>query len=236
MDALKLAVMAAAAAVLAGCGGSGDSKQTAPASPATQATTTDTPTAEAPTGRLSRAEYREVRAVYVALADLEGSTNLRSALRKGRPSCARLNTRTELIELFRATCAQAFRFFATIQELDASQRECAEAARAGDTSCFAQLFRSIARSARVAGVRERAFNRELRRRKIGGPCAKEIGASRTDLARRDAITRDAFAAARALEARDQARFQAAATRLQATLRFTSESGPEETLRNLQTCL
>src|SRR5262249_7083249 len=151
------------AVALVGCGSS--------ASP-DQPTNTTTPTATAPheiipepTGKLSPAEYANALAAYKQISKIRGVKNLSRAIKLGAPACDKFATQTALIVTIRSSCIQAFRVFRNIDQLKKQTPVCTRDARAGDISCFSTLFRSIGRSARVSGIRDRAVNVQLRKRK-----------------------------------------------------------------------
>lgn len=231
MRAKALAV--AAVWVIAGCGDSDP-----PATTAVQTTTRTTPTttqkADAPIGKLSADEYRDIHGATARFAKAEGAGPAK-ALRGLRSGCARFRTQTVLVQRMDDVCDQLVRTARAIRGLETHKRECTIALNAGDVSCFSNVFRSIGRAARVAAVRQSAMNREVRRRKLPRACAKAIGASEKDVIDANAIAHDAISAANAAERRDGDAFTRATARLDQDFNSDDGSSSREDLKHLKTC-
>jgi hypothetical protein len=224
-----------AVAAMAGCG-SGDSKVASTG--ATSSTTTAQAKADGPQGKLSRDEYRSVAAAYKLLAPLNGSKNPGRTLRVAKRACSKVTTQTELLAAVHAECVQTGRFLEKAVALVRRQAECTRAAQAGDTSCFADLYRSLGRSARVAAVRGAGTNAALRKRGIDGACAKAIGTDPKVLAAARDVHRAGLGAAHALEAKNQGALQRASSRFTAALdrMDRAESPARVDLRLLKSCV
>jgi hypothetical protein len=224
---------------LAACGGSDDPAPTQTAQATTTATTstsTSTSTNAEPKRKLSRPEYDSIRSAYRLLLPLEKSNDIGKAIRAGRKACVRITTQTALLAAIHAECMQTLRFLGKGRQLVTRKAECTRAANAGDISCFAELFRGLGRSARVDTVRSAQLNAALRRRRIGGACARAIGSSKKELAAGRAVVHDALGAAHALEARRLEAFQRATARLQGELNQTnSAKSVAKGLRQLEAC-
>jgi hypothetical protein len=199
-----------AASALASCGG-GSSKTTPSSTQSSPTTTATTTAAEAPGGHLSSAEYDSIHAMLLVFRKLDGAKDAAATVRVVRPACRTLASapRTELMDATRSECAQILRFLTVAGRFVTGKAECTRAAQAGDISCFAVLYRSLAGASRVLAVRGAALNARLRDRKLPAACAREIGDSRRELRAYKTLSRDAHGAALALEARDQARLQRA---------------------------
>jgi hypothetical protein len=231
----RISLVALSALALASCGSS-DSSSTTPAV-TTTSTTTQAPKLTAPAAKLSRAEYKSVRTALNRLARLEHVKSLGQAVRLTKAGCRRLSVQTTLVVRIRSACVQAARTFGAIHALDVHKRECTQALNAGDVSCYSNLFRSIGRAARVSGVRERAMNSEIRRRKLHGNCAKALVSDARGLKITDAMTHDAISAANAAERRDGEAFTRAGRRLQQDLEAdTGGAGAKESMRKLRACV
>lgn len=236
----NLLVVAALAAGLCACGSSNKQATTSNGLSSTTASTTATTSQPAPPkGKLTSAEYKAMVAATKRLDPLHNPKNLRRAIHKARPACAELTVPTELIRAEHAACGQVFRVLTALEALESRNAECTQAARAGDISCFSDLFRTIGRSSRVANLRDAAVSAATRRRGLKGACAKELATSSSDRRQTAAITHDALSAAHALEARDQAAFQRASARLKTDLQTIGSGGgsesPKQSLRRLATC-
>jgi hypothetical protein len=230
---MRAALVGAALITLAGCGSS-DKTATTTAATATATKTVAGP-AE-PSGKLSPQEYAQAKAALGQLAKIERTHNLSRAVVMSLPACRRLRVKTALLTALRANCVQVFRAVHAVAELERQTPTCTRDARAGDISCFSNLFRSIGRSTRASVVRSAQMNRELRRRRIRGACARALGSTSAQQANTRAITHDALSAAHALEARDDAAFRRAATRLDSD--FTSPGSTQTfaiALRQLRAC-
>lgn len=172
---LARGVVAAALVIgAAGCAGSSD-----PQAPLTQTqpstdTTAAKPANAEPKGKLSRSEYRSIRAAFRLLAPLDKSDEVPKTLRVGNRACTKVTTQTDLLAAIHADCVQTMRFVRKAADVLTFKRECDEAAQAGDVSCWANLFRSIGRRARVAAVRSARTNAVLRKRSIRGRCAQAL--------------------------------------------------------------
>ena len=231
MDAVGRTVVVALALVCtSGCGcssGPGSSSTTTPA--ATTTTSTATAHADEPKGKLSPTEY----ATLVRTTKRLG----RGARHAALPVCRQLSVATALVRAKRSECVQLFRMVGAMQSFVTKQKECTAAQQAGDVSCYVDLLRRLARSARVTAVRIAAVSQILHRRGIGGACASELAETNSNVRDVATLMHDSFAAARALEARDQPAAQAAAARLQADLRSLGSGGEStaESLRKLATC-
>jgi hypothetical protein len=193
---------------LASCGGS--SKTTPSTSQDTTATTTTT-VAEASVGHLSAAEYKSLRAMLLVFRKADGVKDAAATIRVLSPACRTLASapHTELIDASRSECAQILRFLMVAGRFVTNKAECTRAAQAGDISCFAVLYRSLAGTSRVLAVRGADLNARLRERKLPAACVREIGDSSRELGAYSTLSRNAHGAALALEARDQARLQRA---------------------------
>jgi hypothetical protein len=207
--------MLLAASALASCGGS--SKTTPSTTQDTTAMTTTTTAAEAPVGHLSAAEYESIHAMLVVFRKADGVKDAAGTIRVVRPACRTLASapRTELMDASRSECAQILRFLMVAGRFVTGKAECTRAAQAGDISCFALLYRSLAGASRVLGVRGAELNARLRERKLPAACAREIGDTTRELRAYKMLSRDAHGAALALEARDQARLQRALAAIRA---------------------
>jgi hypothetical protein len=222
---------------VAGCGGSDDPKP-ATTTAATTPRSTAKPANAEPNGKLSRPEYRSLRAAYGLLAPLDDSKDYGKVLRAGRRACVRVTTQTELLATVHADCVQTMRFYSKAVAMVRRQAECTRAAQAGDTSCFADVFRSLGRSARVAGVRSAATNAALRKRAIRGDCAKAIGTDERELAAARDVHRAGIRAAHALEAKNKSSFENAVSRLTAALdrMDAADTSARDAHRRLKACV
>jgi hypothetical protein len=233
MSAYVVAVL-----VLAACGSSG-SDATTTTGHVTQSATSSAPAPAKepePTGHLSPGEYKSVHAATMHLQGLEKTKNLQQAVRITRESCALLTTQTALVEHMKSICAQSVRLLAAVRGIKLHKGECNRALKAGDVSCWSNVFRLIGRAARVGGVRESALRAVVGKRKLAPVCAKEIAGGEKDLANTRAITHDALSAAHAAEARDQLAFIRATHRLDADFkRDGSHETARQTLRRVATC-
>jgi hypothetical protein len=144
-------VAAVAIAALAGCGHGGHH---APSRPARDAE---------PFGHLSRAEYAAIVKEYARLKPLQSATDVQGAIRRSLGACgAGVNPNTRLMTLVRKDCVNALGFFAALAAVESAPDRAgpyeALSLRIHDTIVNAQLI-----------------NSELRRRRIGGLCARSIG-------------------------------------------------------------
>lgn len=235
MDAVRLVILAGAVLALASCGSS-ESAKTASGTQ-TSTTPTEAPKPAEPTRKLSPEEYDDVHASFEMLKPLtKAQDDPKRMIAIVRPACSRLRIGTGLVVAMRAQCVQAVRLLGAVRRLERETPLCTRHAQAGDVSCFANAFRLIGRSARVEMVREAAMDRELRRRHIRGACARSIGTSARDRETSASLTHDSLAAARALEARDEAGFQRAAARLTEHLDTPVDADVvEKALRDLKAC-
>src|SRR4051812_28709335 len=230
---VRAAAVAAFVVGLAGCDGS-DPQATAPTRTSATRTTATEPTNAEPKGRLSPPEYRSIRAAYTRLASLENTHDVGKTLRVRTRACAKVTTQTGVLAALHADCFQTMRFYGKAAQLTTRKAECTRAAQAGDISCFAELFRSLGRSARLAAVRGAQTNAALRERRIRGQCARAIGTKKTSLAATRAVVRDGIGAAHALEARNEDSFRRAFSSLQVHLERTDGGGwARKALRQLR---
>lgn len=222
-----------AAAALAACGGSDDK----PASTAATSVATTTKAPPAPDGRLSAGEYDSMRGLVASVGKLEKLVGTKAGIRGVRSACRDFASapRTELMLANRSLCAQIARLLEVVGRFQSQQKVCEQAAQAGDVSCFAQLYRSLAGTARVLAVRAEAANGAMQERRLTGACARAVGTPRGDLAAFRAVARDARGAALALEAKDQARLQRALAAITRDFESVSDETTTETLRRLRAC-
>lgn len=234
MDVVRRTVCVGLLVTAAGCGSS-DSKSPSPQTTTQASTTTATQKAEAPLGKLSAAEYREIHDAVTELAKVERSKSPARAVREVNAACDHLATETVLVQRIDSVCEQTVRAVRALRALETHKHECSQALNAGDVSCYSNLFRTIGRAARVYGVRGLALNAEVRHRRFAGACAKALGISRKDLANADATTHHAISAANAAERRDGDAFTRATARLQEDLQADDGGSPREDLRHLKSC-
>jgi hypothetical protein len=229
--------MAVVVAGMAGCGSSDPQPAATVQTQATTTTTTAKPANAEPEGKLSAPEYRSTRGAYRILQRLEDSNDLNKLVRAGNRACTKITTQTELLAAVHADCVHSIRFLDRARQMVARKAECTRAAEAGDISCFAELFRSLGRSARVESVHAVRVNTVLRKRGIHGRCAAAIGTSNRQLRSARAVVHDALGAAHALEARNQATFMRATSRLKADLDGTDDgASAAKTMRQLRSCV
>lgn len=200
--------------------------------------TTAAPKADEPKGKLSADEYRSLREAYEVLAPLDSVKLSRKALRSANRACSKMATHTELVSTVRADCMQTMRFYGKALAMATRESECTRAAQAGDMSCFADVFRSFGRSVRVAAVRAAATNNVLRKRAIGGDCARAIGTDVKELAAARDANRAGIAAAHAIEAKNKEALQRARDRLGAALdrMDSADQSSRAALRQLKSCV
>jgi hypothetical protein len=230
----RLSLALTAVLTLAACGSS-DSASTTSAPATTTTAQAPRPANAEPKGKLSRPEYRSLRAAYDALERLEKTKDLGKVVRVGSRACLKLTTQTELLAAVHADCVQAIRFLGKARQMVTRKAECTRAGQAGDISCFADLFRSLGRSARVEMVRAGAVNSVLHKRRIRGQCAAGIGTNKRELAAVRRVVHDALGAAHALEARNEGAFQRAASNLQVDLDAIDSGSAGNTPRQLKAC-
>jgi hypothetical protein len=235
----QLCLLAVVAVAVAGCGSKDTPKPAATTSAQTSTSATaPKPSNAEPKGKLSAAEYRSVRAAYKMLVPLDNSKNLRKVVRTGTRACTKVTTQTELLATVHTDCVRIMRFYGKAAALVTRRAECIRAAQAGDTSCWADVFRSVGRSARLAGEQRAMVNKVLRKRAIRGDCAAALGYDRQELAVPRDVLRAGLGAAHALEAKNQGAFERAARNLTDALdRFDSgNSSMRDSFRRLKACV
>jgi hypothetical protein len=222
------------AAALASCGGSDEKPATTAAT--SVATTTKAPTPPAPNGRLSAAEYETTREVVVRVGKLERSTT-KVSTRALQSACRAFASgpRTELMVVNRSGCVQLVRLLEAVRQFGTRKQECEQAAQAGDVSCYAQLYRALAGTARVLAVRGEQANAVVRTRRLAGACARVVGTSGQDLDGFRAIARHARGAALALEAKDEPRLRRAQAAIARDFQSRDDESTAQILRWLRTC-
>lgn len=223
---------------LASCGGSGDKPATSAASSASTSTTTKAPAAPAaPDGHLAAAEYDSMRGLVEELGKLERIKGTKGGLRAVRSVCRGFASapRTDLMVANQSVCAQLVRLIRVVSRFETQQKECQQAAQAGDLSCFAQLYRSLAGTARVIAVRAEAANAASRKRHLAGACARAVNTKPGEIDNYRSLTRDSHAAALALEAKDQARLQRALAAIKRDFDYDNGESTAKTLRQLRAC-
>jgi predicted trehalose synthase len=224
------------AAALASCGGS-DDKQATTAATSISTTTKAPPAPPAPDGHLSLAEYESLRAVLKRAGRIGRVRDATTGARVVRSACSSLKsgTRTELILSIRRQCAQLVRVLVIATRFTRQQRECEQAARVGDVSCFAQLYRVLAGTARVVAVRFEEGNMIVRKRHLSGLCARVMTNSKPEIDKYRSLSRHSRGAALALEAKDQARLQRALAAIRQDFVGNDSESISSTLRQLRTC-
>jgi hypothetical protein len=167
---------ALAAALLTGCGGSSSGPT---ATPPTQAATTTVPAPEEPHGRLTKDEYAALLELSRDAHGLDRVHDLPHVIRRLKALCAEVQRapRTGLMAAQDRACRRVVRFIAAALAFETERSYCIKATRAGDASCFGELFSRLARASNSAAASAREVNAELRRRGLSGRCARGIGAS-----------------------------------------------------------
>lgn len=224
------------AAALASCGGSAD-KPASTAATSVATTAKAPPAPAAPDGHLSPAEYDSMRGLVEEIGKLERIKDTKAGLHAVRSACRGFASapRTELMVANQSVCAQLVRLIRVVSRFDTQQKECQQAAQAGDLSCFAQLYRSLAGAARVIAVRAEAANAAGRKRHLASACARAVNTKPGEIDNYRSLTRDSRAAALALEAKDQARLQRALAAIKHDFDYDNGESTAKTLRQLRAC-
>jgi len=154
-----------------------------------------------PLGHLSRAEYAAIVKEYARLKPLQSASAAQGAIRRAVGACsARGNPDTRLMTLVRKDCVNALGFFAALAAVESAPDDAARyetlSLRIHDTILNAQLI-----------------NSELRRRRIGGLCARSIGITPAQLGAMGVVATAAGDAGAAAAAGDSAGFLLAQHRL-----------------------
>lgn len=227
------------ALALASCGGS-DDKPASIAATSVATTAKAPPAPAAPDGHLSAAEYESMRKLtkrfdklgHVRPPAAAGVRSLRSACR-GLAAAPQ----TDLMVAERSMCNQAVRLLGVIARFSSEKerRECNRAAQVGDVSCFAQVYRSLAGSARVTAVRGEEVNAAARDRHLSAVCVLGVGFTKRGLDSYRVVARHARGAALALEAKDQARLNRALAAINADFKAGGVQSAAATLRQLRAC-
>lgn len=225
------------AAALASCGGSADKSSTTAAATSVSTTTKAPPPPAAPAGHLSPAEYDSMRRLVSDLGKLDKAKGTAAGVRIARSACRKFAAApsTELMLANRSLCTQLVRLLVVVSRFSTQKKECQQAAQAGDVSCFSQLYRSLAGTARVIGVRAAAVNPLVRKRRLSATCARAVGTTKKDIDSYKSLTRHARGAALALEAKDQPRLQRALTALGHDFDSTGDQTTAKTLHQLRAC-
>jgi hypothetical protein len=223
------------AAALAACGGSED--KPLPKATTSVSTPTKEPPAPAPDGHLSAGEYKSMQAIVTKLGKLEKIDDTAKGIRAVQSACRDFAAAppTKLTLANKSVCGQLVRLLRVVGRFESQQKECEQAAQAGDVSCFAQNYRSLAGTARVIAVRAEAANAEVRARHLTGECASEVGTKKKEIQQYRSLSRDARGAALALEAKDQARLERALAAIKQDFDSGDDESTAESLRKLRAC-
>jgi hypothetical protein len=231
-------LLAALAALLFGGGcGSASSPSSTTQPVTTTATTATAPKPPEPHAKLSAAEYAVLVRIAKqsdALDKQKGAKLVRGYARvcksfAGAPQTPLLQAETRL-------CLRGKRLLVALLSFRTHERECTRAGKAGDVSCYGELYSRVARTTRVAVVSTREVNAELARRGLKGTCAKGVGSSSAkDLKNAAVIGHTARVASQAIYAHDLARYTAANNQFVKALRASDNGDKTSTVAQMRKC-
>ena len=205
--AVRIRIAILSLLLLAGCGHS-HAKQAARHPPsAGTARKQAVPRDREPHGLLSAAEYRSIVLEYTLLKPLQSSNADPGITGKARVACgAAAHPNTRLMELVQKDCLNAIDFFATIRGVENAVTVCAQGDAPVRDRCFSDRYGELANSMRATVTNALAINKELKRRGIGGVCARSIGIPRAQVVSMTAAAVAAEAASQAATNQDDAGF------------------------------
>lgn len=207
---MRRAVALLAVVALAGC--AHDSAQAPPK------TTTSSPGVVGPQGHLLPEEYRSIVREYRRLKPLQNGNAGAAELARGRRACAELrDPDTRLVRRVRADCDNALAFFAALRNLVQGGSGCQGSSQSDRIGCVRERYLRMAAAMRATREDAVAINEELRRRGIGGLCARSIGITQPQIELYRNGERAARDAADALAAGDSNGFELATREFSAAL-------------------